>query len=143
MGALTNLTAADGANTPVTFTFIPLGPDQNGVQWFEQTNPVPANSAAAKRISISIKRAKPGQTLNGVAKIVAQMWSPVMETVGTSDSGITPPPTVAYTLFARIEYFMPERSTEQERKDLRVLASNMIISNQIILDLITRLQPLY
>lgn len=143
MGALANLTAADGATTPVTHTFVPLGPDSNGVQWFEQTNPVPANAAAAKRISISIKRAKVGQKLTGVAKITAQMWYPVMETVGTSDSGITPPPTVAYTLFARIEYFMPERSTEQERKDFRVLTANMIASNQIIVDLITRLQPLY
>lgn len=143
MGALVNLTAADGATTPVTHTFVPLGPDSNGIQWFEQTSPAPANAAAAKRISISIKRAKVGQSLTGVAKIVAQIWCPVMETVGTSDSGITPPPTVAYTLFARIEYFMPERSTEQERQDLRVIAANLIANNQIIRDLIARLQPLY
>lgn len=143
MGALTSLAAADGATTPVTHTFVPLGPDSNGVQWFEQTIPAPANSAAAKRVSISIKRPKPGQSLTGVSKIVAQMWYPVMETVGTSDSGITPPPTVAYTLFARIEYFMPERSTEQERKDLRVLTSNLIQYNPIIVDVVTRLQPLY
>lgn len=143
MGALANLTAADGATTPVTHTFTPLGPDQNGVHWFEQTSPAPANSAAAKRVSVSIKRAKPGQTLTGVSKVILQMWYPVMETVGTSDSGFTPPPTVAYTLFARIEYFMPERSTEQERTDLRILASNMINSNTIIRDLIVRLQPLY
>lgn len=143
MGALANLVALDAETTPVSHTFVPLGPDANGVQWFEQTNPAAANPAAAKRISISIRRAKPADVLKGVARITIQLWSPIMETLASNDAGITPPPTVAYQLFARIEYVFPERSTEQERKNVRVLLANMATNNGIILDVIQKLQPLF
>lgn len=143
MGALAPLSSINDAEiVPVAHTFTPLGPDKDGVQWFEQTLPAPANALAAKRFSVSIKRADPGKQLNGVARITGRFWYPVMETVATSDSGITPPPTVAYQLYAEIRYVVPERSTEQERKNMKALAQNLQFPN-IIQDMFYKLQPLY
>lgn len=142
MGALAAVAANDGEIVPVGHTFTPLGPDKDGVQWFEQSTPAPANALAAKRVSVSIKRADPGKQQNGVARLTLRMWYPVMETLSTSDSGITPPPTVAYQLYAEVRYVIPERSTEQERKNLRVLLINFAAVG-IIQDVLTKLQPLY
>lgn len=143
MGALAAIAAInDAETTPVAHTFTPLGPDKDGVQWFEQTAPAAANGLAAKRFSFSIKRAVPGKQLNGVARITGRFWYPVMETVATSDSGITPPPTVAYQLYAEVRYVIPERSTEQERKNIKAIVTNVQF-NAIIQDLLFKLQPLY
>lgn len=142
MAALAPVTANDGETTPVSHTFAPLGPDKDGVQWFEQTNPIPANALAAKRVSVQLKRATPGKQQNGVSRCTYRIWLPVMETLSTSDSGITPPPTVAYQLFAEVRYVIPERSTEQERKNLRMLLANFG-GNSIITDVLVKLQPLY
>lgn len=142
MPALIALLPNDGETVPVQHTFTPLGPDADGVQWFEQTTPAPANSLAAKRFSVSIKRAAPGKTLNGVARITGRFWMPVMETLATSDSGIMPAPTVAYQLYAEVRYVIPERSTEQERKNMVALTKNLT-SASTILDVIHKLQPLY
>lgn len=142
MAALAAVTAIDGETTPVNHSFTPLGPDKDGIQWFEQTTPAPANALAAKRVSVSIKRAVPGKQQNGVARLILRLWYPVMETLSTSDSGIIPPPTVAYQLYAEVRYVIPERSTEQERKNLRVLLINFGASG-IITDVLQKLQPLY
>lgn len=142
MAALAVIYANDGETVPVTHTFTPLGPDQDGVQWFEQTAPAPANALAAKRISVSIKRAIPGKTQNGVARLTLRMWYPVMETLSTSDSGITPPPTVAYQLYTEVRYVIPERSTEQERKNLRALLVNFGGQSGIF-EVLQKLQPLF
>lgn len=143
MGALTALSSINDAETsPIAHTFTPLGPDKDGVQWFEQTVPAPSNALAAKRFSVSIKRADLGKQLNGVTRITGRFWYPVMETLATSDSGITPPPTVAYQLYAELRYVIPERSSEQERKNLKTLVANLQ-TPQSLIDVITKLQPLY
>lgn len=142
MAALAAVVATDGETNPVSHTFTPLGPDQDGVQWFEQTSPAPANALAAKRFSVQIKRAIPGKQQNGIARLTLRMWYPVMETLSTSDSGITPPPTIAYQLYAEARYVVPERSTEQERKNLRTLLVSFG-GQTIISDVLQKLQPMY
>jgi hypothetical protein len=147
MGALTNLTASNGEATPVAHTFVPLGPDAKGVQWFEQVTPTPVNGQAAIRVSAYLRRAVkqgPGrQQLNGIARLEFAIWLPTMETLASNDAGITPPPTVAYEQHARITYLLPERGTQQERKNLRALTSNIINGNSIIVEMIEKLQPLF
>lgn len=142
MAALAPVYTNDGEIVPVSHTFIPLGPDKDGVQWFEETVPAPANALAAKRVSVQIKRADPGKQQTGVARLTMRFWYPVMETLASSDAGIIPPPTVAYQLYAEVRYVIPERSTEQERKNLRTLLINFG-STGIIADVLQKLQPLY
>lgn len=144
MAALAVLLSVDGAATPVSYQFAPLGPDDKGVQWFEQTAPVPTNGQAAARFSASLKRAiQPGGKLTGISRVEFALWYPTMETVSTSDAGIAPPPTTAYTCAVRGSYLLPERSTKQERKNLRVLYSKTIEGNASIVSMIDDLQNLY
>lgn len=146
MAALSDITAINGDATPVSYTFTPLGPDAKGVQWFEQTTPTPANGQAAARLSCSIKRAVRNgsrQSLTGIAKVEFGIYLPVMETMASNDAGITPPPTVAYECAARVVYFLPERSTMAERKNLRVLAANLIATNVSVRNIVDQLQPLF
>jgi len=136
----------DGESPPVAHTFTPVGRTKDGFWIFEQTTPTPANALSAIRCHVRLVResmsSAAGTKLGGAARVHMKMWVPIMETLSTNDAGITPPPTVAYTLFVESNYVLPERSSEQQRKNLRVLSSGAITSAQI-LDIIYKLQDLY
>lgn len=139
--AFSAITVNDGAATPVATTFTPLMMDGNGVQWFEQTNPAPANKLVARRLSISLKRAAPNSQLTGRATVIARLYQPTGETLAPNSSGITPPPTKAYEQVAMGEFLLPERGTNQERKDLRVLLMGILGSAQVISVIDSLLNP--
>jgi len=117
----------DGAATPVATTFSPIGKDANGVFWFEQTTPSPTNVSTAFKFGYKQTRVLDAQKqLTGVSKVVYSLAIPVGETLGSSSSGYTPPPSVAYTVKCRIELDLPERSGYQERKNIRSFAFNLL-----------------
>lgn len=129
-----NIVINDGAGTPVAFTYVPLSKDDKGVMWYEQTTPAPANPLGANRIGISVTRnvpARPGQSLTSEARTVVTFHEPVLEVLSGADSGFTPAPTVAYVESARLEFRLAERSTLQQRKDLRVRVGNFLVNNGV------------
>ena len=133
MPAVNTIIISDGAATPVAHTFSPQGQDAKGVWWFEQTTPSPANPLGAKRISVSLRRSLTnGPSLNTKAKVVIGLWVPTLETVGNTSGGFPPPPTLSYSQDVRIEFTLPERGTEQERKDTRTLCRNLMGDVQIV-----------
>lgn len=129
--AFAAITVNDGKATPVAHTFTPLMIDQNGVQWYQETSPAPANVRAARRLAISLKRADPSKTLDGRARVRITVYHPVMETLAPNSSGITPPPTVAYEDSESHEYVLAERGIEADHKDIRVLGSNLLLNAQV------------
>lgn len=133
MPQITSIVINDGAATPVAHTFSPIGVDEKGVFWLEQTAPVPTNSLGGKRIGISMSRPVTANDLKSAkAKAVFSVYEPVLEILGNSSVGITPPATKAYELAARQAFDMPLRSTKQERKDLRVLSANLLANASVI-----------
>jgi hypothetical protein len=143
MGAAANIVINDGATTPVAHTFSPIGKDEKGILWFEQTTPVPANPLGAKRISYKQTRVMdPKGQLTGKSKVSVVIWNPTLEVLGTNDGGITPPPTLAYVEESRHEFTLAERSTKQERKDTRVLHANLLANAQVV-SAIDDLQVIY
>lgn len=144
MPQIANIVINDGASTPVAHTFSPIGRDpKTGVFWFEQTNPaVPV--LQAKRIGYKQERLLGDKTrqLTGTSKVSYTVHVPTLETVGTNDGGITPPPTLAYREVARVEFELAERSSQQERKDTRVLALNLLGHAMPVANVDT-LQPSY
>lgn len=135
MPAVANIVLADAQATPVNHTFIPLGPDANGVWWFEDQSQ--ATPIGYWRVSVALKR--PGAPVAGqasssdrVSKVVLGLHQPVLETLGTNDAGITPAPTVSYVSRVKAEYILPERSSLQNRKDIRKMLSQLNDSASII-----------
>lgn len=134
----------DGATTPVAHTFAPIGMDRKtGVFWFEQVSPV-VSTLLSKRIGYKQSRGLGDKTrqLTGASKASYTLHVPTLETLGTADNGIPPPPTLAYREIARIEFELAERSTLQERKDTRVLALNLL-SHAMAVANVDTLQPSY
>lgn len=142
MPAASNITINDGAATPVAHTFTPIGKDDKGVLWFEQTNPVPASPLEAKRIGYRQYRSTSGGT-NGVSKMVLTVALPTLETLGNNSAGFTPPPTLAYRNAVRIEFDLPERGTKQQRKDLRTFVYNLLGAGTLPTGAIDDLLPIY
>ena len=57
--AASNIVLADAQGTPVNHTFVPLGPDKDGVFWFEDQSQ--ASPIGYWRISYQLKRPAVGQ----------------------------------------------------------------------------------
>jgi hypothetical protein len=137
------ITINDGAATPVAHTFTPIGKDEKGVMWFEQTTPAPTSPLGAKRIGYRQARVLDSRKqLTGSSKAVYTLHVPTLETLANNSAGIVPPPTVAYVEVARVEFDLAERSTQQERKDTRVLAMNLLAHAMPTANVDT-LQPTY
>lgn len=130
----------DGSATPVAYTFSPIGKDEKGVQWFEQTTPTPANLLGAYRIGYKQVRI-PGSDAKGSTKAVYTFSVPTLETPGGTGPFV-PPPTVAYVEKGRIELDTANRSTTQEKKHLRAFMWNFLATAMAIAN-IDMSQPSY
>jgi len=145
MPAVASIALDDAQATPVSHTFIPLGPDAKGVWWFEDQTGTTA--LGYNRISISLVR--PSTGTNGsvsksdrVARVKLSIYTPTMETLGTNDAGVTPPPTVAYVNRVNVEMILPERNTLQNRKDLRKYVQFLMANTQVVA-VVETLQNIY
>lgn len=135
MSAVANIVLADAQATPVNHTFIPLGPDANGVWWFEDQTGTTA--LGYNRISLQLTRTPVGTNgtvgaSNRVNRVKIGIHCPTLETLGTNDAGVTPPPTVSYVNRANIELILSERNTLQNRKDLRKYAQFLLADTQVV-----------
>jgi len=130
MPAFAAMTINDGQGTPVAHTFNPIKIDNNGVALHQdQSGGVPIGY-----LSYSVSLRSPAAPRNGdvssanvrVYRVMITCDKPVLETLGTSGSGYTPPPTVAYVARAKSEFIFPERSVTQDRKDIRAYLYNSL-----------------
>lgn len=144
MSAVANIVLNDAQATPVAHTFIPLGPDVNGVWWWEDqtgTSPIGYN-----RISMSLSRASLGQPSSNAGerttRIKVGIHTPKLETLGNNSAGITPPPTVAYIPRCNVEFILSDRSSLQDRKDLRKYADFLLAEAQLT-DMVENLRSVY
>lgn len=142
--AAVNIVLADAQGTPVNHTFVPLGPDKDGVFWFEDQSQ--ANSIGYWRISMQLKRpslAVAGQNSSQrTYRAVVALHEPILETVSNNTvSGIAPAPTVSYVLRTFTEHVMPERASLQNRKDLRKMIYNLLNEAQAVALIETLVMP--
>ena len=141
MAAVANIVLADAQATPVNHTFIPLGPDQNNVWWYEDQSAT--SEIGYGRVSVSIS--KPGNPSAGsnsqdrVTRVKFGIHTPKLETVSNNSAGLVPPPTVAYIPRSTQEFLLPQRGTLQDRKDLRKF-TYLLAQHQVAIDAIESLQ---
>lgn len=126
MSAIANIAVLDGQATPVTHTFFPVQSDPDA-QYRESQASLPLIGQG--RVSI-IFRSKVSDSLQ---RVRVQLELPALETATSANSsGYTAAPKVAYTNTMAMDLILPSRSTAAQRKDLRVLASNLLLNAQIV-----------
>lgn len=144
MTAVTSIVLADAQVTPVNHTFIPLGPDALGAWWYEDQSAV--TPVGYWRVSIQLVRAKnpaKGESANDrIARVKVSLHEPVLETMSNNSAGIVPAPIVAFIPRTLIEFILPERSSLQNRKDLRKMAALLLADAQVIA-MVETLQGVY
>lgn len=144
MSAVASIVLNDAQVSPVAHTFIPLGPDQFGAWWFEDQTGV--SPIGYNRISLQLVRPSPPaqgkDSGDRVNRIKIGVHTPVLETLGNNSSGITPPPTVAYIPRFTGEFIISERSSLQQRKDLRKYVDFLMAETQLTA-MVETLQAIY
>lgn len=135
MAIAANIVLADAQATPVNHTFVPLGADKNSVFWFEDQSA--ASPVGFWKVSMELKRpqvAAPGESSqNRTFRIKVGMHQPVLENVTNSTvSGVAPAPTVSYIPRCFVEFLVPERTSLQNRKDLRKMVYNLLNETQVV-----------
>lgn len=123
MASQANLTAFDGAGTPVSHTLLPIGVISTGkkiiASWREDKTGVPligqvTCTATYERLS------------TGIYKLDVRVAVPVLETAGTGGAdGYVAQPKVAYTLTYGAYAMFHERSSTAERRLARQLSVNI------------------
>lgn len=133
--ALANIVLADAQATPVSHTFVPVGVDSNGVLWFEDQSA--ASPIGFWKISFQITRPKPAapgeSSKDRVIRVKVGLHEPILENVTNSTvSGVAPAPTISYVNRSNREFIFAERSSQQNRKDLRKMDWNLSNEAQFV-----------
>lgn len=135
MSAIQNIVVADGKTTPEDHTLIPVTSGPNA-SWRENAAGLPLIGQTTLATALKM----PPNGINRV-RIVADI--PALETAtAANSSGYTAAPRVAYSNRVAIEFILPSRSTAEQRRDLRVIASN-ILAGDMAVDLIDHLNAAY
>lgn len=131
MAAIANIAINDGAATPVTHTFVPVS----------SVPPVWQDSDAAKAYKASQYRITGIRKSNDSTKGLTRVrFTLVLPTMGTGVA--LPASEVDYSHQLTIEAIMPNRGLKQERKNLRVLAANLLADSQVV-DMIDEMHAAY
>lgn len=129
MGTRTTIVINDGQATPVAHTFKPTNVVDDVNSFADVSGGIAAGFPV---INLSLREPVPmkgngASTGDRIYKCIASIEVPVLEvTSASTGSGIQPAPTRAYTLKARLEFMLPERSTLQNRKDLLAYSKNLL-----------------
>ena len=121
MPAIATITINDGAGAPVAHNFSPSGITGDVAKYHDRVGGISVGFPA-----ITISSVSPTKT-SRLYKARMKIVLPVLEnTSGTASNGFTPAPTKAYDLIADMTFILPERSTQQNRKDLLAFAKNLL-----------------
>lgn len=127
MSAIANIVLTDGKATPLSHTYLPLQAGPKSV-WRENDASLPIVGQGV--LSVDSARIREDA---GVSIVDFVLTLPALETITAQNSGgYTAAPKVAYDLRVKCSFYLPNRSTVSQRKDLRALFRNFINDSQII-----------
>lgn len=128
MATIVPIAIQDGQGTPVTHTYNPV--KTGDVAMYTRNGDTAVPVVGFESVALSLKDPS-GQDSVGRAKVTLRI--PVLETPdGGTPSGYVAPPKVAYYLTVNMEFLLPARSTADQRKDLRVLAADLLGDAQVV-----------
>lgn len=126
MAQIANIAVLDGKTTPATHTFYPIAarPDASYRE-------AVASLALVGQGIVTIRNQSAANA--ALQRVRIGLALPALETIsGENAAGYTAAPKVAYTNTAMIELIMPARGTVDQRKDLRVMLSNLLLNAQVV-----------
>lgn len=136
MAQIANIAIADGAPTPVTHTFFPLASRPDAL-YRESLSALPLVGQGV----VSLVNRSPANAQ--LQRVRVKLELPALETAtGNNAEGYTAAPKVAYVNSVVVDMILPARGTVQQRKDLRVMLSNLLKDAQVI-DLVDNLNTPY
>lgn len=136
MAQIASITINDGATTPLAHLFQPLASRPDAV-YREAIASLPL---AGQGVIELVNRSTAAATLQ---RVRVKLALPALETAsGNNAEGYTAAPKVAYTNSAVLDFILPARGTVQQRKDLRVMFSNLLLNAQVV-DLVDNLNTPY
>lgn len=125
MAAIAPITIDDGKATPQSHTFNPIA---SSPPHYRENGDASLPAVGEPEIMLSLRRSTVGSSINR-AKITLRI--PSLEATGVAASGYEAAPAVAYFQMATVEFLLPERTTGDQRKDLRVQLANLLQNAQI------------
>lgn len=133
MAAIANIVLNDAATTPVAHTF---NPDRQGLQGnvsiAEFVDRAANSGVPVGMYKLSMNLSRPTAQRKSY-RLGLKLAVPVLETLSNSTvTGITPAPTVSYTVLAQLDVVIPERASLQSRKDLRKMLYEALNNSQVI-----------
>lgn len=136
MATIANITVNDGAPTPVAHVFVPIKSGLSA-EW-KRTGVAGQPAVAVESLKSSLKLP---DSANGVNKISLDLSLPVLEQVaGGGQAGYVAPPSLAHIPRVQVTFFGHQRSTAEDRKNLRVMLIALLANAQVI-DLVDNLTP--
>lgn len=130
MPALSAISLVDGQSTPITHTFDPGWNNANAQQWEDRASAFPIGY---NTLLFNMQRPRGNANVaNRQYVLNVKLMMPYLETLGTSDSGLTPAPTVSHRLAMEQFWYLPDRSSEQQRKDLRTMGFDLRSNTHLI-----------
>lgn len=137
MPAFSSITINDGATTPVAHVFAPLTLIGNEAKYTDRSTGI-----TVAYPTVTLVTTQPSKN-SRLSKVRARIVVPVMEVVNASTyNGITPAPTKAYEMTCDMTFFLPERCTLQQRKDIKAYAVNFL-NNAVATSLIETQETVY
>jgi hypothetical protein len=135
VGAITTITAADAAATPVNHDFLPSRVDGDIAKFNEKSA---SHASGYWPLTLSL-REPTAQNGSRVYRSQVNLAIPVLVTETINGVAV---PKVAYTLRFNGEFILPADSTTQNRKDLRKLVVG-VLDNALTKDVIEGLNSIY
>lgn len=134
MAVATNIVLADAQATPVNHTFVPQGRDKDGFYYYEDQSST--NPLGWWKVGLHVSKpivSKPGATASGQpARVKVKLLLPVLESLSTADSGLTPAPVIAYIPAFHGEFVMSLRGVKLDRQNVRKMAYNLMNNPQVV-----------
>jgi len=135
MPSLAPIAVLDGAATPVSHTYTPTKIDASGVATLQERVGLVPVGYPTMTWSVRPPVAN-GTTYKVVGKLVIPK---VITTTDTTGKTVT---SVDYSNQVTLEFVFANRSTTQERKDMRVLSSN-VLKDTAVIAILEQLESFY
>lgn len=139
MPAIGNVVINDGATTPLAHTFGPAGIEGIVASYADRSSGIPVGYFT---MDVSLRKPSP-KSIEKMYKATFRIKTPILEVTSPSTAtGIQPAPTVGYNPMCDVSFWLPERSSLQNRKDLRALVKNLL-ADAVVTALVENLESVY